>query len=625
MADLDRADIPNAWPKVLSRAGYKTAFIASSYAFGTRYPNSVDVARLFDRVFLSEDLTRSSRPLDETIELFEKVAGEHSGERLALVTHVFDPHSPYWMSSYGENVTRVDSGVARILTILDRLGLYDRSHVILTSDHGESLLQHNAPAGHGWNIYDEQTGIPLIWKRPFQQRPSTSDAVVANYEIGPTLIHLVAGEVPRAPGAALIPAMTGIADEREKFMFHMTLPNRVWPAGQVGIRDSEHFLVRSAVGPSPVEVYRYRSDPRELYDISRSREGRTAIRKLLPHLNDAVGRWTNRSTSIPEVSRDAQATLRSLGYLGTGASYDTSAVTSEEVAPGLTARFRGVITERWSLEAAETRDGIYPRRLLVMPSGRMFVAENATNDLRRIYERSSREPIDGSSSDPHFQFITHAVTTEDESVVALVNGRQIVRFFASTSGEQHFREEIAMLPRDFQDIEYVQGHGYILFDQNGIFIREEGSKQRLLAPLVSDSARLSWSPSRNTFFVGEGSIVWAVRPGQKPALFHDFGAAVLSVNVHSGQVWVGVGEALPRITEDTRYPISIFDSATGEKLGHFGRRFSDVTNNWGAPLRDVGPLGIQMPSQIVVSGDAVWVLDSYLERIMTYDLDDRRR
>ena len=44
--------------------------------------------------------------------------------------------------------------------------LYDNSLFIFTSDHGDSLNEHNSPHGHRWFIYTEQIQVPLIIKFP---------------------------------------------------------------------------------------------------------------------------------------------------------------------------------------------------------------------------------------------------------------------------------------------------------------------------------------------------------------------------------------------------------------------------------------------------------------------------
>ena len=65
---------------------------------------------------------------------------------------------------YDAEVRYCDEHVGRLLEALRQRGLWDNSVIIVTSDHGEGLNQHEWPA-HGRTWY-EQVQVPLLMRFP---------------------------------------------------------------------------------------------------------------------------------------------------------------------------------------------------------------------------------------------------------------------------------------------------------------------------------------------------------------------------------------------------------------------------------------------------------------------------
>src|SRR5438045_9396952 len=70
---LDAAARKDSWVTALRLAGYRTTFIASSYAFGNKDASSVDVSPLFNETFLEQTPGRIARPGSESIALLDQV------------------------------------------------------------------------------------------------------------------------------------------------------------------------------------------------------------------------------------------------------------------------------------------------------------------------------------------------------------------------------------------------------------------------------------------------------------------------------------------------------------------------------------------------------------------------
>src|SRR6266480_3959499 len=90
-------------------------------------------------------------------------------------------------------------------------GLYDRSLIVMMSDHGESLGAHGESM-HGIFLYDETIHVPLIFKLPSAllagKRVTTRVRLV---DVAPTLLSMLSLPLPPTfQGQSLVPLMKGI-------------------------------------------------------------------------------------------------------------------------------------------------------------------------------------------------------------------------------------------------------------------------------------------------------------------------------------------------------------------------------------------------------------------------------
>lgn len=67
---------------------------------------------------------------------------------------------------YDGEIRACDAEVGVLLERLDALGLRDNTLVIVTSDHGESLIENAYYFRHGWYLYDNVLRVPLIVRFP---------------------------------------------------------------------------------------------------------------------------------------------------------------------------------------------------------------------------------------------------------------------------------------------------------------------------------------------------------------------------------------------------------------------------------------------------------------------------
>ena len=84
--------------------------------------------------------------------------------------HLYDLHKPYKLASYDAEMHYTDQVLGTLRKALIADGWWERSLVVLLSDHGESLGEHGE-ASHGYFIYQSTLAVPLIFHWPDGARP----------------------------------------------------------------------------------------------------------------------------------------------------------------------------------------------------------------------------------------------------------------------------------------------------------------------------------------------------------------------------------------------------------------------------------------------------------------------
>jgi arylsulfatase A-like enzyme len=121
--------------------------------------------------------------------------------------HYYDPHaanSEYCdkfgptpgLGCYRDAIRHVDQMLGEFVAHLRQTGRWERTLMIVTSDHGEALGEHGL-RHHGLESYEEFARIPMLLKTPGDDHPRTSDAAVSLIDATVTLVA-AAGLTPPA-------------------------------------------------------------------------------------------------------------------------------------------------------------------------------------------------------------------------------------------------------------------------------------------------------------------------------------------------------------------------------------------------------------------------------------------
>jgi tetratricopeptide (TPR) repeat protein len=299
---------------VLKAEGYHTAAFVGAFVLDARF----GLARGFD-VYddhippaQSASFHVAERGALEVVKLAGDwiLAQQKAGPWFSWI-HLFDPHAPYaasvecrseGRSAYDAEVACTDRAIGGLLNRLRAAHALDRTLIVVTADHGESLGEHGETT-HGLFAYNATLAVPLIIAGAGAGRV---DVAVAHADIMPTILEVVgAAPRPNLDGRSLTGALA--ADRPIYFESLDAYLTRGWAP----LRGVIQGLVKYVDLPQD-ELYELDVDPGEEHNRVAQDPRAAAMRTALRTLSSAP---EPQATAAP-VDAEAASRLRSLGYVG---------------------------------------------------------------------------------------------------------------------------------------------------------------------------------------------------------------------------------------------------------------------------------------------------------------------
>jgi arylsulfatase A-like enzyme len=225
----------------------------------------------------------------------------------------------WYVARYDGEIAAVDAEVGQLLDALDASAVRDRTLVVVTSDHGESLGEHEYYFDHGEDLFDPSIRIPLIVAGPGIPAGRRSDVLATTLDLVPTVLDAVkVSYPPDLAGESLLPAARG---ERR--------PDRPRLQGQndrnlLAAWDRRFKVVATPLGEGArYALYDRQADPGETRDASaawaeRAREERREL-ELFRERIDAQRAGTRRllegRSGEQRLSAEACEKLKAMGYV----------------------------------------------------------------------------------------------------------------------------------------------------------------------------------------------------------------------------------------------------------------------------------------------------------------------
>lgn len=233
-----------------------------------------------------------------------------------LFVHLFDPHAPYrrhdeyaGLTPYDAEIAYADAAVGRLVAAMDDLNLREKTLIVVTADHGESLGEHGEPT-HGVFLYDSTLRVPLIICGAGSAGGVHANGLASLVDIYPTVQSAL--RIPLSPGLDGRDLFSGAARES-------IYAESFYPRLDLGWSELRSIRTRSEklIDAPKAELYRLLDDPRELHNrYAVDGERVESLRKeLAPIVRD------ERSPLTPTApDTETREKLRSLGYLQAGTS-----------------------------------------------------------------------------------------------------------------------------------------------------------------------------------------------------------------------------------------------------------------------------------------------------------------
>jgi len=98
------------------------------------------------------------------------------------------PETRAELAQYYQSVSRIDQGLGRLIEILKEAGVYEKTLIVFTSDHGMAF------AGAKTTVYDPGLRVPFVVRNPYEKkRGFTSSAMISHVDITPSLLDFAGG------------------------------------------------------------------------------------------------------------------------------------------------------------------------------------------------------------------------------------------------------------------------------------------------------------------------------------------------------------------------------------------------------------------------------------------------
>ena len=233
----------------------------------------------------------------------------------------------YVAGLYDSDVASADAVIGRLLETLRREGILDRSILVILSDHGEDLWDHDAQwsPGHGHSLYQELVRVPLIVRAPgLVPANGRIRTPVSLLDVAPTLLELAG--LPPEPDHRGHSLDATLRTGREPEARPVWSESVEFGPDRFALREGDRKVIRcprpgtshgkiKLMAP-PLEVFDLGADPGETRDLSASLTA-PEVRMVVD-----VGRRAERAFHAPsheiedaaDLPENLQEQLRSLGY-----------------------------------------------------------------------------------------------------------------------------------------------------------------------------------------------------------------------------------------------------------------------------------------------------------------------
>jgi arylsulfatase A-like enzyme len=219
-------------------------------------------------------------PLQAPQRWIDYYTGKFGEEEPYLGERGYFPHR-YPRAAYAAMISHLDEQVGLLVQQLKKLGIYDNTLIIFSSDNGPTFnggtdspwFNSAGPFRNGYGygkgfLHEGGIRVPMVASWPGVIQPGTvSDHISVFYDLMPTLADIAGVSVPvEIPGISFFPALKSEVQPQHRYLY-WEFPEY---GGQMAVRTGNYKALRKDMhkGNLQWELYDLGQDPGETRDIS---------------------------------------------------------------------------------------------------------------------------------------------------------------------------------------------------------------------------------------------------------------------------------------------------------------------------------------------------------------------
>ena len=234
-----------------------------------------------EEIDLADNAFRPKGAPDIALHNWEELRAYHGIPKTGRLS---DAQARELVHGYYACVSFVDTQIGRVLDELERLGLSDKTIVVLWGDHGWNLREHSLWCKH--SNFETSVHSPLIISVPCQKTGGQkTKALVEFVDIYPSLCELCGLPlIEQLEGMSFVPLLKNPGLSWKKAVFSECARGET--IGYSIRTDRYRYTEWGKDGKEGVELYDHQNDPQENENIASSPENREVIRYLREMLHD---------------------------------------------------------------------------------------------------------------------------------------------------------------------------------------------------------------------------------------------------------------------------------------------------------------------------------------------------
>ena len=183
------------------------------------------------------------------------------------IQQLTDDDVRFWRALYDEKINDADQRFKTFVEELEKLGLLDKTIIILTSDHGTEFYEHKR-FDHGFSLYDELIHVPLVIYLPGIKGGKIIEDQVRSIDLMPTILDLLNIKISdkvknQMRGVSLLPLVEG----KHKDLVAFTETDYRLYTHKRAIRTPDGWKFIYSLENDKKELYNLRNDPHELDNL----------------------------------------------------------------------------------------------------------------------------------------------------------------------------------------------------------------------------------------------------------------------------------------------------------------------------------------------------------------------